>query len=115
MAKTKKGLFENALRTLTNRARSAATSIYQHAGSFLIRTVCDETAELLRALADEVDNLDGENSRLKWDLTKQDEEISRLQFQIDELDARLRSYEVIPSDDVPTSSEGLTGGQGFTE
>lgn len=110
----KKGL-RDALDRLSTRARSTAADIYKHAGSFLIRTVCDEVAALLRELADQVDELDGENSRLKWDLTKADEEIKSLQFQIDELDSRLRSYEVLPPEDVPTSTEGLTGGQGFTE
>jgi len=111
MAK-KKGWISD-VRKFTTEARRSASSIFEHAGSFLLRAVCDEVAALIRELADKVDELDGENSQLKWEVVKRDEEIAALQQDVDQLDALLRSYEVIPLDDVPTSSEGLTGGQAF--
>lgn len=91
---------------LAATARDLASSIYEHAGSFLIRTVCDALAEALRELADKVDELDGENSVLKWDLTQAENLIEDQARQITALEAKIDG-----NPGLFDQSNSLTGGQ----
>lgn len=94
---------------VVNRAKALATSIYDNAGAFLIRTVCDEIAALLRELADQVDALDGEVKQLRWECEQADEVISQLKQELAKYD---------PPEDQEFdfgAPNSMTGGQGFSE
>lgn len=93
-----------------DKARSLASSIFEHAGAFLMRAVCDDIAAMLRATADTIDVLDGELSTAHWNLTQAEQQIGQLESQIDDLERCLASLEPPLPLDAPNS---MTGGQGF--
>lgn len=94
---------------VVKRAKALATSIYDNAGAFLIRTVCDEIAGLLRELADQVDALDGEVKQLRWECEQADEVISQLQQELAKYDPpEEQEFDL-------EAANSMTGGQGFSE
>jgi len=93
-----------------DKARQVASAIFEHAGAFLMRAVCDDIAAVLRATADTIDALDGELSNVNWQLTQAEGLIGQLESHIDDLERRLASLEPPPPLEAPDS---VTGGQGF--
>lgn len=99
---------------LARKLKASASEIYENAGSFLMRSVCDTLAALLREAADQIDALDGELSRVKWELVQAEQLINDQSAEITALARRVQEIEpALPLEGFPDSTEGLTGGQGF--
>lgn len=94
---------------LADRARERAKAIYEQAGAFLMRTVCDELSDLLRELAKQVDGLDGEVRQLRWECEQAQDIITQQALEISALNRALNPNLF------DESSNSMTGGQGFTE